>query len=99
MLVLSRRINESIQIGHDIEVMVIDVHGDIARLGITAPQSTPIWRKELWDTIVQENRAAADAAKSSEAMHGAAIQMTPRLPVSAFSPLSRIPTVHPNEKE
>ena len=44
MLVLSRRINESIQIGTDIEVMVIDVRGDIVRIGINAPQSTQIWR-------------------------------------------------------
>ena len=56
MLVLSRRINESIQIGTDIEVMVIDVRGDIVRIGINAPQSTQIWRKELWDVIVSENR-------------------------------------------
>nr|MBQ6740893.1 carbon storage regulator CsrA [Synergistaceae bacterium] len=59
MLVLSRRVNESIQIGTDIEVMVIDVRGDVVRLGITAPQATQIWRKELWDVIVQENREAS----------------------------------------
>ena len=55
MLVLSRRVNESIQIGTDIEIMVIDVRGDVVRLGISAPQSTQIWRKELWDIIVKEN--------------------------------------------
>ena len=59
MLVLSRRINESIQIGTDIEVMVIDVRGDIVRIGINAPQSTQIWRKELWDVIVRSSAVAA----------------------------------------
>jgi len=89
MLVLSRRINESIQIGTDIEVMVIDVRGDIVRLGITAPQSTQIWRKELWDVIVQENRTAAEASRESS---------TPSLPLSTFSKLSKIPTVKVNKQ-
>lgn len=84
MLVLSRRVNESIQIGTDIEIMVIDVRGDVVRLGITAPQSTQIWRKELWDVIVKENMTASEAPKSTG---------TPSLPLSAFSKLSKIPTV------
>lgn len=94
MLVLSRRVNESIQIGTDIEIMVIDVRGDIVRLGITAPQATQIWRKELWDVIVQENRAAAKGAKNLVNKDGK-IPDTPQLSVSAFSRLSKIPTVHP----
>ena len=84
MLVLSRRVNESIQIGTDIEIMVIDVRGDVVRLGINAPQSTQIWRKELWDIIVKENRAASETTRIK----------TPRLPLSTFSKLSKIPTVH-----
>lgn len=86
MLVLSRRINESIQIGTDIEIMVIDVRGEIVRLGITAPQSTQIWRKELWDIIVKENKTAAGAGKVSE-----------NLPLSTFSKLTKIPTVRVKE--
>ncbi|MDO4785770.1 MAG: carbon storage regulator CsrA [Fretibacterium sp.] len=92
MLVLSRRINESIQIGTDIEVTVIDVRGDVVRLGINAPQRTQIWRKELWDVIVEENRAAAKAAR--EAPRGAS--ETPQLPISTFSRLSKIRTVRPS---
>ena len=95
MLVLSRRLNESIQIGTDIEVMVIDVRGDVVRLGITAPQATQIWRKELWDVIVEENRVAAEAAKRSVKQG----PETPQLPVSTFSRLSKIPTVHPDAKK
>ena len=93
MLVLSRRVNESIQIGTDVEVMIIDVRGDIVRIGITAPQSTQIWRKELWDIIVQENKTAAEGAKS------AGFKDAPQLPLSTFSKLSKIPTVHVNNSE
>ena len=90
MLVLSRKINESIQIGNDIEIMVIDVRGDVVRLGITAPQSTQIWRKELWDIIVEENKAAAETVSPSSS--------APQLPLSTFSKFSKIPTVHVNNK-
>jgi carbon storage regulator len=88
MLVLSRRLYESIQIGEDIEVVVVDVKGDVVRLGINAPQKTQIWRKELWDAIVAENLAAAKAARKAEAA-----AVTPRLPVSAFSKLPQLKTV------
>ena len=92
MLVLSRRINESIQIGTDIEIMVIDVRGYIVRLGITAPQSTQIWRKELWDVIVKENKTAAEGSKVTEINSGVS------LPISTFSKFSKIPTVHVSNK-
>lgn len=95
MLVLSRRLNESIQIGEDIEVTVIDVRGDVVRLGINAPQKTQIWRKELWDAIVEENRKAAQVPK--EAPQTAPV--APQLPVSAFSRLSKLKTVRPRKKE
>lgn len=95
MLVLSRRLNESIQIGEDIEVTVIDVRGDVVRLGINAPQKTQIWRKELWDAIVEENKKAAKVAK--EASKTAPV--TPQLPVSAFSRLSKLKTVRPRKKD
>lgn len=95
MLVLSRKINESIQIGTDVEVTVIDVRGDVVRLGINAPQKTQIWRKELWDVIVEENRAAARAARVDK--DSSQTVPTPQLPVSAFSRLSKIRTVHPGK--
>jgi carbon storage regulator len=89
MLVLSRRLNESIQIGEDIEVTVIDVRGDVVRLGINAPQKTQIWRKELWDAIVEENKKAAKAAQKT----AKAPVVTPQLPVSTFSKLPKLKTV------
>jgi carbon storage regulator len=94
MLVLSRRLNESIQIGEDIEVTVIDVRGDVVRLGINAPKKTQIWRKELWDAIVEENKKAARAAEKPPATPVA----TPQLPVSAFSKLSKLKTVRPKKQ-
>jgi carbon storage regulator len=58
MLVLARRLNESIMIGDDIEVVVIDIKGDQVKLGIRAPRSVMVHRKEIYQEIKQENIAA-----------------------------------------
>jgi carbon storage regulator len=58
MLVLARRLNESIMIGDDIEVVVIDIKGDQVKLGIKAPKNVPIHRLEIYQEIKQENIAA-----------------------------------------
>lgn len=91
MLVLSRRLGESIQIGDDIDVTVVEVRGDMVRLGIKAPQKTQIWRKELWDAIVAENIAAAKA--------GSAELVMPTVPVSVFSKLGNLKTVSAKSKQ
>jgi carbon storage regulator len=59
MLVLSRQRSETIMIGDDIEVTVVDIRGDKVRLGITAPKEVAVHRKEVYDAIRRENRAAA----------------------------------------
>ena len=59
MLVLSRQRDESIIIGDDIEVKVVDIRGDKVRLGITAPKEISVHRKEVYDAIRRENREAA----------------------------------------
>jgi carbon storage regulator len=59
MLVLSRQRSETIMIGDDIEVTVVDIRGDKVRLGITAPRQVSVHRKEVYDAIRRENRAAA----------------------------------------
>jgi carbon storage regulator len=51
MLVLSRRKNESIMIGEQVQVMIVGIHGDKIRLGIEAPKSIPVHRKEVYETI------------------------------------------------
>ena len=59
MLVLSRQRDETIMIGDDIEVTVVDIRGDKVRLGINAPKEIAVHRKEVYDAIRRENREAA----------------------------------------
>lgn len=58
MLVLSRGRDETIMIGDDIEITIVDIRGDKVRLGITAPKGLSIHRKEVYDAIRQENYRA-----------------------------------------
>ena len=58
MLVLSRHRDESIMIGDDVVVTIVDIRGDKVRLGIEAPQSIPVHRQEVYDAIQRENRRA-----------------------------------------
>lgn len=60
MLVLSRQRDETIMIGDDVEITIVDIRGDKVRLGITAPATIPVHRKEVYEAIQRENRAAAD---------------------------------------
>ena len=59
MLVLSREKDETIIIGDDIEITVVDIRGDKVRLGVSAPKSISVHRKEVYDAIRRENREAA----------------------------------------
>ena len=59
MLVLSRQRDQTIMIGDDIEITVVDIRGDKVRLGINAPSEVPVHRKEVYEAIKRENRAAA----------------------------------------
>ncbi|MFS8654252.1 MAG: carbon storage regulator CsrA [Limnochordia bacterium] len=59
MLVLTRRRDESIMIGDDIRVTVVEVRGDQVKLGIDAPRSIPVHREEVYLEILEENRRAA----------------------------------------
>lgn len=58
MLVLSRKKGESIIIGDNIEISIIDIQGDTIRLGINAPREVQIYRKELYEEIKTENLKA-----------------------------------------
>ncbi len=60
MLVLSRTRDETIMIGDDIEITVVDIRGDKVRLGINAPSHIAVHRKEVYDAIQRENRLAAE---------------------------------------
>lgn len=61
MLVLARKRDQSIMIGDDIEIIIVDVHGDQVKLGITAPRHIPVHRKEIYEEIQRENIRAAEA--------------------------------------
>jgi len=62
MLILARRTNESIVIGDDIEVSVVDIKGDQVKLGIKAPRQVKVYRREVFEAIQEENRKAAETA-------------------------------------
>ena len=66
MLVLSRHRDESIMIGDNIVITVVDVRGDKVRLGIDAPTEIPVHRQEVYDAI-QRERQQSDSAVDSEA--------------------------------
>ncbi len=56
MLVLSRQRDESIIIGDDVVVTIVDIRGDKVRLGINAPSEIPVHRREVYEAIQRENR-------------------------------------------
>ncbi|MGQ9487992.1 MAG: carbon storage regulator CsrA [Armatimonadota bacterium] len=62
MLVLTRKVNQSIVIGDEIEVVVLEVRGEQVRIGVRAPKSLSVHRKEVYEQIRQENLIAASAS-------------------------------------
>lgn len=63
MLVLSRKLKQSIVIGDDVEVTVVEIRGDHVRIAISAPKRIPVFRKELYDEIHNANVAATALTK------------------------------------
>ncbi len=69
MLVLTRKGNQSIMIGDDIEISVLAITGEKVRIGIEAPRSVPVFRKEVWVDIQRDRDAEADeGAEVNEAL-------------------------------
>ncbi|HWH92508.1 MAG TPA: carbon storage regulator CsrA [Baekduia sp.] len=64
MLVLTRKSNQSIMIGDDIEVSVLSIMGEKVRIGIQAPRDIPVFRKEVYLEIQQERNGAVAAAEA-----------------------------------
>ena len=68
MLALARKTNESIMIGNDIEVTLLEIKGDQVKLGISAPKSVAVYRKEIYLQIQEANKEAAGQQIDTEAM-------------------------------
>jgi len=66
MLVLSRQRDESIMIGDDVEIIIVDVRGDKVRLGITAPRCIPVHRREIYDAIQREKNDKKEHQKQEK---------------------------------
>jgi carbon storage regulator len=67
MLVLTRKTNQSIMIGDDVEVSVLSVSGDKIRIGIAAPREIPVFRKEVYLSIQAEKEQEQAGAAEAEA--------------------------------
>jgi carbon storage regulator len=68
MLVLTRKSNQSIMIGDEIEVSVLAIMGEKVRIGIEAPRSVPVFRKEVYLEIQQERSAEEDREAVDKAL-------------------------------
>ena len=65
MLVLTRKLGESIVIGEKVRVTVVEIHGKQVRLGIEAPQEISVHRGEVYERIVEENKRAVGAGPAN----------------------------------
>lgn len=66
MLALSRKLNESIVINQDIEITVLEIKGDQVKIGINAPKSVPVFRKEIYLQIEEANKESAENISNVE---------------------------------
>ena len=67
MLVLTRKKGQSIMVGDEIEISVVEINGDAIRIGIKAPRAVSIYRREIYEAILEENiRAAGSSARMAE---------------------------------
>ena len=78
MLVLSRQRDESIIIGDDVVVTIVDIRGDKVRLGIDAPSEIPVHRREVYEAIQRENRRAAQLRPEDARGMGGKPKVSPR---------------------
>lgn len=68
MLALSRKLNESIVINNDIEITILEIKGEQVKIGIQAPKSVPVYRKELYVQIQESNKEATSQENAAEVL-------------------------------
>ena len=68
MLILTRKVGESIIIGDNIEIVLAEMNKNSARIGINAPKRMPVYRKEIYEKILRENKKAALRADDSHSL-------------------------------
>ena len=83
MLILTRKLNQSIMVGHDIEIIVTEIKGDSVKIGIKAPRSIAVHRREVYDSIMAENINASRSKMVDLEKLGKIIQTGQRSPNSA----------------
>lgn len=89
MLVLSRQRDESIMIGDNIEITIVDIRGDKVRLGINAPNTVPVHRKEVYQAIQRERSSPLKDAAGSAVKTAAPASNTETKPT--YTPSATIP--------
>jgi carbon storage regulator len=77
MLVLSRKVGESIVIGDDVTVTILEVRGDVVRVGIDAPRSVAVHRAELLEQLEVSNRESASPSDDAVASLSEALKNRP----------------------
>lgn len=70
MLVLTRKVEESIMIGNDIVVSVLEIRGNQVKLGVEAPRSTAVYRSEVYKSIMEQNIRAAEVPEGLDRISG-----------------------------
>ena len=68
MSALSRKVNESIVINNNVEIVVLEIKGDQVKIGIKAPKSVPVYRKEIYVQIEQSNKEATNTNISAQSL-------------------------------
>lgn len=77
MLVLSRRAGESVVIGDDVTISILEVRGDVVRVGIDAPRSVAVHRAELLEALEESNKQAASPSEETVASLSDALRRRP----------------------